>query len=246
MIGKRLVQRSAPPMTVHGWLRFHVIERLLPPDVRTVLEIGAGQGALGAVLAKRFGYIGLEPDRESWRVAAARVGENGEVLCVRAEDYVGDPVELVCAYEVLEHLEDDVGSLRGWRSHLMPRGWLMVSVPAGQARFGPHDERQGHFRRYDRPDLVRVLTAAGFEDVTVVNYAFPIGPLLYVWSNAQARRKPKAERREDRTAESSRWMQPSRGRARRLVAAPFAVVQRPFASIDWGTGFVARARLPDG
>lgn len=229
-------------MTVHGWLRFDVLQRLLPASADTVLEIGAGKGALGSLLARRYRYVGLEPDRQSFEAAAALVGDDGVLLCTREEDYSCDPVDLVCAFEVLEHTQDDVGSVVRWRRHLRPGGWLIVSVPAGRSRFGPTDERQGHFRRYDRADLVGVLTQAGFEDVRVVNYAFPIGHLLQAVSHARARRVPRAERLADRTAESGRWMQPSRGVARRLVASPFALVQRPFANTGLGTGFVARAR----
>jgi hypothetical protein len=38
-------------------------------------------------------------------------------------------------------------------------------------------------------------------------------------------------------------MQPSRGIARRLVAIPFTVAQRPFGHTRLGTGLVARAEL---
>jgi hypothetical protein len=78
--------------------------------------------------------------------------------------------------------------------------------------------------------------------VNVVNYAFPIGGLLLAASDVRACRSPRAEEVTARTAESGRWMQPSRGIAHRLVAAPFTLVQRPFAGTDLGTGYVARAR----
>jgi SAM-dependent methyltransferase len=232
------------PMTVHGWLRYDIARRLLPRDVESVLEIGAGKGALGSLLAQRYGYLGLEPDQQSFEAAKARLGDDGVVMCLREQDYSGDPVDLVCAFEVLEHIEDDIGDLQRWRRHLHPGGSLIVSVPAGRSRFGPTDERQGHFRRYDRRDLVRALSLGGFEDVCVVSYGFPIGRLLLFASNFQARRKPRPDQLENRTAESGRWMQPSRGVARRLVAAPAGIVQRPFAGTELGTGFVARGRLP--
>jgi SAM-dependent methyltransferase len=232
-------------MTVHGWLRYHVIEDMLPADVERVLEVGIGRGAVGSLLARRYRYVGLEPDPTSYEAAAQLVGNGGVVLCVREEDYSGDAVDLVCACEVLEHIEDDVGAVRRWQRHLRPGGWLIVTVPAGRSRYGPDDERQGHFRRYDRADIVQTLIAGGFFDVHVRNYGFPIGNLLYVVSNAEARRKPRPEQMSDRTAESGRWMQPSRGIARRLVAAPGALLQRPFAATELGTGYVALARLAE-
>jgi SAM-dependent methyltransferase len=231
-------------MTVHGWLRYDVAKRLIPERTTSVLEIGAGLGAAGALLSASYRYVGLEPDAESCEAARSRIGSQGTVVCAREEDYdVRGEFDLVCAFEVLEHIDDDVEALRRWRRRLAPSGSLVVSVPAGRDRFGPSDVRQGHFRRYDRDDLVAALSAAGFVDARVVAYGFPIGHILHAASHARARREPHAPTVAARTASSGRWMQPSRGTARRLVAKPFAWVQRPFANTDLGTGLVARAQL---
>jgi SAM-dependent methyltransferase len=237
---------AAPPMTVHGWLRYDVLRRLLPRDVTSVLEIGAGVGAVGSLLAREYRYVGLEPAEQSYEAARLRIGSNGEVHCLREEEYAGDGFDLVCAFEVLEHLRDDVDALRRWRRHLRPGGWVIVSVPAGRAKFGPSDRRQGHFRRYEREDLARALGEAGFAEPHVVTYGFPVGYLLHAVSHVRARRSTHAESLAERTAASGRWMQPSRGSARRVVATAFAQVQRPFGRTRLGTGLVARARLaPD-
>jgi SAM-dependent methyltransferase len=235
---------QAPPMTVLGCLRFDTARRLLPRDAASVLEIGAGVGAAGSLLARSYRYVGLEPDRTSFEAARKQVGSSGDVLCLREEDYeTSERFDVVCAFEVLEHLRDDVEALRRWQRHVAPGGSLIVSVPAGRARFGPSDARQGHIRRYDREDLVDVLRRAGLVDVRADMYGFPIGYILGVASDARARLAPRAETLDARTAESGRWMQPSRGTARRLVATPFMVVQRPFRNSRLGTGLVARARL---
>ena len=39
-----------------------------------MLEIGAGQGSAGALLARRFAYVGLEPDETAFRTAVERIG----------------------------------------------------------------------------------------------------------------------------------------------------------------------------
>lgn len=232
-----------PPMTIHGWLRYDLVVHLLPEHASSVLEVGAGIGAVGSLLARRYRYVGLEPDRQSFEEARVRVGASGVVLCLREEDY--DPEErfdVVCALEVLEHIHDDVGALRRWRRHLAHGGSMIVSVPAGRERFGPSDERQGHVRRYDRDDLAAALREAGLVDVRVQSYGFPVGYVLLAASHARARRAPRAETLEARTAASGRWMQPTRGIARRLVAKPFIWAQRPFVHTGLGTGLVAGGR----
>jgi SAM-dependent methyltransferase len=228
-------------MTIHGWLRYAVFRRLLPPDVESILEIGAGLGAFGVRLAQDFRYTGLEPDAESFGVASQRFDR---VLPLAEEDFTAEePFDAVCAFEVLEHIEDDEAALRRWRRHVLPGGWILLSVPHGN-RFRPSDERQGHFRRYDRASLRRKIEQARFTDVDLVTYGFPVGYALLAWSDRVAKHNVGPDRYEDRTAASARWMQPTKREAaiRRAVAVPLDLLQRPFGSTGLGTGVVARAR----
>lgn len=197
------------------------------------------------MLARRFSYVGLEPDELSFRTAAERIGSRGSVLNVQAERY--EPPELfdvVCAFEVLEHLEDDHAALVSWRRFVQPGGWLLVSVPAGRRRFGPTDLKAGHYRRYDRADLLEVLTEADLSEVAVMAYGFPLGYALEALRNVLVRRASGDTPMEDRTAASGRWLQPSERSAQlmRALSLPFRLAQRPFGGTSLGTGLVARAR----
>lgn len=238
---------SVPPLSVHAWLRFDAIGRLLPPDAQTLLEIGVGQGSAGALLSRRFAYVGLEPDEVSFRTAVERIGAAGSVLKLPVERYEPpEPFDAVCAFEVLEHLEDDRGSIVAWKRLVRPGGWLLLSVPAGRHRFGPTDVKAGHHRRYDRVDLADVLLAAELVDVEILAYGFPIGYALEAGRNFLIRRTTEDTTLEERTAASGRWLQPSERSARlmRALSAPFRLAQRPFGATSLGTGLVARARKP--
>ena len=99
-----------------------------------MLEIGAGLGSFGALLAARFDYVGLEPDRESYAVALERVGDEGLVLNKSEEQFESsERFDLVCAFEVLEHMEDDRAVLDGWLRHLRPGG-SVASASRSHAR----------------------------------------------------------------------------------------------------------------
>ena len=241
-----------PPLTLHGWLRYDVVWRILDDleDVRSVLEIGAGEGALGARFAARYDYVGLEPDRRAFLKAEERLARlrRGTVLNESIELVPDDSTfDLVCAFEVLEHMEDDGAALRDWLRHVRPGGRLLISVPASQSRFGPFDRRVGHWRRYDPDDLETVLARAGFRDVRVAPYGFPLGNVLnWIW-NLLARRATLDASMADRTAQSGRWFQPreSFGIATQALSLPFRLIQRPFARLGLGTGLVALARRPD-
>lgn len=241
---------SLPPLTFNAWLRYDVIRRMLRDlegDVDRVLEVGAGQGALGARIAARFDYVGVEPDQRSSATARARLAEVGRGSVVRGDLSALDPsdtFDLVCAFEVLEHIEDDAGALAEWRAHLRPGGWLLLSVPAHARRFGPSDRKAGHFRRYDPEQLAGVLRSSGFNDVVVLSYGVPLGYVLEWGRNAIARRTEGSGSMAERTAKSGRYLQPPNWLSwpTRAATAPFRWVQRPFLHTGLGTGLVARAR----
>lgn len=237
------------PLSPRGWLRYDVIERMMPEGITDILEIGCGQGALGARLARRWRYVGVEQDRTSWSVAQRRIAAvgSGEVRNVEFHAVGAETFDLVCAFEVLEHLEDDLAALKEWAAFLRPGGWLLLSVPAHQRRLGPWDELVGHFRRYDTESMTALLSSAGFTDVEVREYGFPLDYVLESVRNQVARRRMTSAARTsfvERTASSGRQLQPSGavlGPAVRWTTAPFRLIQRAFPNT--GTGIVARARL---
>ena len=240
---------TEPPLTIKGWLRYDVITRLLGQldDVESVLEVGAGEGALGVRLARRYSYVGVEPDSRSFETARRRFDEAGAGTILHGGVEALPPAssfDLVCAFEVLEHCEDDVAAVREWVAHVRPRGWLMLSVPAFARRFGPSDRKAGHHRRYERAQIVAVFERTGLEPWSIELYGFPLGNVLELAWDAAARIRPANGSATERTAASGRYLQP---RARlgwmpRIVAAPGRVAQRSFVGRGRGTGFVALAR----
>jgi len=177
------------------------------------------------------------------------VAPDARVLCgdVSALLSPEETFDLVCAFEVVEHLEDDAWAVKTWTQHVRPGGHLMLSVPAFAARFGPWDQLAGHYRRYDPATMTTLLTDSGLADVEVVVYGFPLGLALErvrnVIARVRTRRLPASP--ADRTSASGRLIQPTRHRTGvsiELATLPFRALQRRFP--DRGTGLVALARRP--
>lgn len=231
-------------------LRYDVVERMLRQvPVRQVLEIGCGQGAFGARLARDRDYLAVEPDPTSFAVARNRIEAVGGT--VRNIDHTGIPerttFDLVCAFEVLEHLDDDKAAVAEWSRLVRTGGHLMISVPAWPQRYGAWDTAVGHYRRYTPQGLSAVVESAGLVVSDWRLYGWPLGLALETARNAVARRqlaRGATDSWQERTARSGRVLQPGRigGAVSALGVAPFRYLQR--LAPRRGTGLVALARQP--
>lgn len=242
-----------PPLAIRAWLRYDVVSRVFDRlNPATVLEVGCGQGAFGARIAGRVSYLGVEPDKSSFDVAASRIKAQGGAVLNGIHDVVpaGSTFDAVCAFEVLEHIDDDVAALASWVPLIKPGGHLVMSVPAFQERFGPMDTHAGHFRRYS-PDLLRArLTEAGLVLEDIIVYGWPLGYALEAVRNRIDAKKLATARAanvpiEELTAASGRTFQPSKpftGAVVKAATVPFRYLQR--AQPKRGTGLVAVARRP--
>lgn len=228
-----------------AWLRWDLVRAAFADVDGSVLEVGCGQGAMGARLAQRLQYTGVEPDPSSAAVARERMeGVSGaEVRQEMLEEPGRADYDVVCAFEVLEHLEDDQAALELWRSYVRPGGRLVLSVPAWQRRFGPADEHVGHYRRYDPDVLAARLRSAGFEVVSIRLYGFPLGYALEWVRNRISARRSARPTMDERSRGSGRFLQPRGWMAwlSWLGTRPFRFLQRPFSSGSYGTGIVAVA-----
>ena len=70
--------------------------------------------------------------------------------------------DLVCLFDVLEHVEEDVASLQAIRRLLKPGGRVFITVPAHEWLWSTHDDTLHHVRRYSRLSLVQTVTGAGY------------------------------------------------------------------------------------
>ncbi|MBO2462651.1 class I SAM-dependent methyltransferase [Actinomadura violacea] len=132
------------------------------PGLR-VLDVGSGMGemvdmlrAFGRVTAMDSSEHAIEylRQRHPTGVSARR----GLVPDDLAED---EEFDLVTAFDVVEHIDDDVAALRGFRRVLAPGGRLVLTVPAFPVLWSHHDVYAGHVRRYRRHHLRDLLRQAG-------------------------------------------------------------------------------------
>ncbi len=241
------------------WLmRFHLLKHDLLgrlDKTRPVVELGYGSGAVLELLSDQgFRATGLDMSASALAIARARVGRipaerRPEVLVGGFEqlESLRGTAGALLMFEVLEHVEDDVGLLQEIHDLLGPGGAILLSVPAHQARFSRVDEMAGHFRRYEKDELTSRLRDAGFEPEVFWCYGYPLANLLMRVRRMITPDQGDADTSElvERSAESGNMIP-----MRRLVGSvvnettmlPFSLLQRPFMRTDLGDGYLVLAR----
>lgn len=143
-----------------------------------IAEIGCGSGADLDFLSDFAQVTGIEVSDELARRARER-GTRAEILVGDASE-IGARVDydLMCLFDVLEHIEDDNAFVRGLSAVQRPGRLLLVSVPACAALFSPHDEMLHHYRRYSARGLASVLERNGYEVIRGRYFIFLLFPLV--------------------------------------------------------------------
>ena len=118
----------------------------------------------------------------------------GEGVCGSATQlpFADETFDVVSAFDVVEHCEDDATAVAELARVLVPGGRMLLSVPAYQWAWSDHDVQAGHHRRYTRPRLTRLVESAGME-VLRATYAFGGVFPIFVAERVRRRLRPAQE-----------------------------------------------------
>jgi SAM-dependent methyltransferase len=134
------------------------------PPAGTVLDLGAGNGYVSRALREAgIDAVPTEPVEEAARTAYARGLRPVVWSTLEGAAFAPGSLPAVGMFDVLEHLDDDVGQLREVHRLLAPGGRLYLTVPKHHWLWSAHDVQAGHQRRYSTTGLLDVVRAAGFE-----------------------------------------------------------------------------------
>jgi SAM-dependent methyltransferase len=126
----------------------------LLPSAPSRLEIGPGLRPRLPIAGTHFLDLSAPVvERLNARGGIATLGEAGTLA------FPDKAFDLVCAFDVIEHVEDDRHVFSELSRVLKDNGVLICSVPLYADLWTEFDDWVGHARRYDPGDLLRMLTA---------------------------------------------------------------------------------------
>jgi SAM-dependent methyltransferase len=218
-----------------------LLDRFMPANLRTektrLMDVGCGTGVVLKELESRGEPVGLDMSP----LALDYCQKRGLGRLVRG-DATAMPLQsgwctAIIALDVFEHIEhDDKAFLEAYRT-LKPGGILVLSVPAFQSLWGPHDVALMHFRRYTHSVLRDRLVAAGFKIERLSYSVFFLFPVVVVVRFFEKRKKGPAK--------ASLVALPKWVNSFLIGIQSFEAILISKFRLPWGSSLLAVARKPE-
>jgi 2-polyprenyl-3-methyl-5-hydroxy-6-metoxy-1,4-benzoquinol methylase len=168
----------------HWWFlgRNRIVDTFLSKELKkkdnSIIDVGAGFGACIPVL-KKYGEVdALEP----YTNAHPYLKELGVKNIYECADfpttYPDKKYDVVTFFDVVEHIEDDLRTLKIARENMLKAGGkCIITVPAYMWLWSEHDVTNMHFRRYNKKTMRKLLSDAGFKNIRIsyfMTLLFPV------------------------------------------------------------------------
>ncbi len=157
-----------------------VLQSLRLPQNAAILEVGSGTSGNLDMLG-RFGRVSaIEMDDTARAIGAEKTGGRFDIragVCPDQIPFSGETFDLICIFDVLEHIEEAQETLAALRGHLAPGGRILVTVPAYQWLWSAHDTFLHHKRRYTAGLLREQADVAGLASERITYFNTLLFPL---------------------------------------------------------------------
>jgi len=151
------------------------------PRVERFFEVGCGTGFVLSAVEERFprtALAGSDLYRAGLSFAARRLKKADLFLMdARRMPFAGE-YDVIGAFDVLEHVQEDGDVLVQMHRALAPRGGIILTVPHHAFLWSATDERARHVRRYERAELRAKVERAGFTVIRMTAFVSLLFPLM--------------------------------------------------------------------
>lgn len=172
-----------------------LISRLPLKKKANILEVGCGTGVNIKMLQSYGTVSGLEPYPYARDTAIKLTGCDIRDGLLPDQFPFSDTFDLIGAFDVIEHVDEDESSLKTLYNALSPQGYAVFTVPAYRFLWSEHDVANHHKRRYTRPEFLSLLQKVGY-DVQFISYyntiLFPLVAMVRLIKRLLPQSKAKA------------------------------------------------------
>jgi len=164
-------------------------------NFQSILEIGCGTGYVLSGVSKHFPLStlhGSEIFTAGLNFAAARLPAANLMQMDARKIPFEEEFDVIGAFDVLEHIEDDECVLAQVHAALKPQGLILLTVPQHAWLWSASDKYACHVRRYTASDLHHKIKKAGFSDCQehiICNFSSSRHDGFQISSPESARRK---------------------------------------------------------
>lgn len=142
-----------------------------------ILNIGCGTGGTVRMLETFGEVVNVDASDEAIKFMKKNGFKNS--IKVKGIDLPFETAtfDMVCAFDVLEHIDEDIKAMREWRRVVKPGGKIVLTVPAYQWLWSGHDESLQHYRRYSAKQLRTIAKKVGFQPLKLtyaIVFSFPL------------------------------------------------------------------------
>ena len=160
-------------------------------------EIGCGTGFVLSGIERRFPHL-LLSGSEIYTAGLAHCAKrlkSAELFQMDARHIpFEDQFDVIGAFDLLEHVEEDNQVLRQIYQAVKPGGGIILTVPQHPFLWSRLDEYACHFRRYRRRDLKARTEGAGFTVVRITSFVSLLLPLMMLARLKKRRPAPGCDR----------------------------------------------------
>lgn len=179
------------------------LTRRFANNARQVLEIGCGTGFVTGALQRALPdarIAGSELHSRALLTARRRHGNSVELFQMDARrSGLRNALDLIGAFDVLEHIPEDEAVLAETRAMLRPGGRLIATVPQHPFMWSHADDLAHHQRRYRRGELARKAAKAGLRPLYTTSFVVLAFPAMVAARVLERRlEKPTTQERHDR------------------------------------------------
>jgi len=186
----------------HWWFRArseilmsHLRDLVKEKPALRILNVGAATGRSSELLGEMGKVTSIEYDGDCCEFTHSNTGLELTRASITALPFRDAGFDLVCAFDVIEHVDDDATAVAELTRVCAPGGLVCVTVPAFMFLWSHHDDVNHHCRRYTRKGLRGVLQRAQLRSVFQSYFNFWLFFPIATYRLVEGLRKP--AKRED-------------------------------------------------